>query len=844
MHSSHQGLLLLLVTLLLLYGNIQGLNCPSGEHIYTCFSCIYIVTDAPLDYAGARETCRSRQADLVTVEDAWQAETIRRYLKSFNESRNVWIGRYYRNSTACYTANSDVGNWRPTPCTLQNPFVCARTYGSVSQLAAGGGGQVFVVNGQMLKLSANVSTVRVIQLEWMHDSKTVGANSVVTTNGTASLTIQSLNISADLGWYRLIVHDPAATYVLATWLVKQARIEAFAAQPRSINISAGDKAVFECYPEPSTTSPPASIIWYKNNVPLSPLTNIYISNFTGTLMIVNVTATDEGVYLCKASNKAGIISSQKATLMVVSQSSSTMQSSFLLQPRNTVVLSGNPFALECVPSPVISGYTFIYTNDNSLVEVLSDRVFPTYLVQSASLANSNNYTCAYLISDSLLKSSRATVQVQTVPQINSIVVKLNETVVLNANTVSVPRGSSMQLVCSYTSIPPPTLVVWLFNGKEVVTGATTSTSQTVLDVAYIDTSGMYQCLVSNVHGHTITGVSICIDDINSLPENVNFIVLPDTQTQLLVQWTPLTATPTTDPLLILYEVVFTSPASLLQTSGLLENHRTDYLIKNLEPGTVYSVTVLAHSVQATSNGVWSTISTFGRVPSEPITGLSIILIDDTSIEVSWNLVETMPSEQPIDSYLLTYSDNRSTNISVTLGHTVSSYILANISTNANFQVCVRYGVQVQRSPAVVEVNPSTSCTNKTDNLVNVGAVGPKSSYTARVNGVLLAVVITVAVVVVIGTLIMVVLVTLYCQKKHGGRYSPARVEKGKEEIFNPDRQRPMGQQVFDLAPTLSMLDEAFNSLSADIVSPKPTDLTITQQLNRIALTPTKDEEML
>ena len=57
----------------------------------------------------------------------------------------------------------------------------------------------------------------------------------------------------------------------------------------------------------------------------------------------------------------------------------------------------------------------------------------------------------------------------------------------------------------------------------------------------------------------------------------------------------------------------------------------------------------------------------------------------------------------------------------------------------------------------------------------------------------------------------------------------------------------MGQQVFDLAPTLSMLDEAFNSLSVTmdigVVSPKPTELAMQQQ-NRLAVTPSKDEEML
>ena len=110
-------------------GYIDGLSCPSGEHQYSCSSCVSFVTDVLLNYTDAREMCRSRKADLVNVENARQAEIIRRFLESFSERRSVWIGQYYRNNTACYTASSNAGNWTQTPCTVQRPFICARTYG-------------------------------------------------------------------------------------------------------------------------------------------------------------------------------------------------------------------------------------------------------------------------------------------------------------------------------------------------------------------------------------------------------------------------------------------------------------------------------------------------------------------------------------------------------------------------------------------------------------------------------------------------------------------------------------------------------------------------------------------
>lgn len=93
---------------------------------------------------------------------------------------------------------------------------------------------------------------------------------------------------------------------------------------------------------------------------------------------------------------------------------SAVQSTFLVQPRNTVVLSGDSFALECVPPFVKSSRTLIYTSDNALFTVLSDYVFPTYTVQSAHLADSNNYACVQWISPLQSRySSNATVQVES-----------------------------------------------------------------------------------------------------------------------------------------------------------------------------------------------------------------------------------------------------------------------------------------------------------------------------------------------------------------------------------------------------------------------------------------------
>ena len=102
-------------------------------------------------------------------------------------------------------------------------------------------------------------------------------------------------------------------------------------------------------------------------------------------------------------------------------------------------------------------------------------------------------------------------------------------------------------------------------------------------------------------------------DISSLPINVSFSVQPDSQTQLLVHWAPPTSTtPTIDPLLILYEVVYVTPTSPPVSSGTLESYSRDYTITGLQAGTAYRVSVLVHLVGTSSGHSWVTASTYGN----------------------------------------------------------------------------------------------------------------------------------------------------------------------------------------------------------------------------------------
>lgn len=78
---------------------------------------------------------------------------------------------------------------------------------------------------------------------------------------------------------------------------------------------AGDIAAFLC--QPRKTVPPTLVTWSKNSVPINAENRFYISNVTGTLFIREVTAGDNGVYSCTASNDVGRVSGPMVTLKVV-----------------------------------------------------------------------------------------------------------------------------------------------------------------------------------------------------------------------------------------------------------------------------------------------------------------------------------------------------------------------------------------------------------------------------------------------------------------------------------------------------------------------------------------------
>ena len=87
--------------------------------------------------------------------------------------------------------------------------------------------------------------------------------------------------------------------------------------PSDLSIPQGQLAAFEC--NAAGSKPRAEVTWYKDSAPISNGSDprVYVSPFSGTLMIRESQPSDAGLYQCAVENMAGMIRSREARLEVI-----------------------------------------------------------------------------------------------------------------------------------------------------------------------------------------------------------------------------------------------------------------------------------------------------------------------------------------------------------------------------------------------------------------------------------------------------------------------------------------------------------------------------------------------
>ncbi|XP_053341492.1 hemicentin-1 [Clarias gariepinus] len=243
--------------------------------------------------------------------------------------------------------------------------------------------------------------------------------------------------------------------------------------------------------------PQPSVSWKKHNTTLVPDGTQYSLSPDGTLTVLQVALTDEGVYGCVASNVAGqdeaSIQLQVQVPPVVEVSEPPFNSP--LQERVANQRIAFPCPAKGFPQPVIKWFRNgqELTGNEPGVSILEDGTL--LILASVSPLDNGEYTCT-AANDAGSTEKKYQLKVNVPPDVRDGSLPSNVSVVMN---------QPASLVCDVTGTPPP-VITWFKDGVLVVSSSNVQILQRgkmlrLLKAGTAD-SGHYTCKAINVAGNT------------------------------------------------------------------------------------------------------------------------------------------------------------------------------------------------------------------------------------------------------------------------------------------------------------------------------------------------------
>ncbi|KAM9709481.1 titin-like isoform 2-T2 [Menidia menidia] len=267
----------------------------------------------------------------------------------------------------------------------------------------------------------------------------------------------------------------------------------FVSKPEPMTLFVGKAAVLRCA---LTGSPPMEVLWLKDNLSISPGGNYDMrceKNQQHALHIRSLELADQGLYLCKASNRVGAASCSAALRVVKAPG-------FLraLEPV-TAAAVGQPIRLECQVDED-TGVSVTWTRDGRKVHQsmdcrlsFEDRVAVLEIPKS-KVKDSGRYVCR-AANEAGESSCEAQVSVQEPP---SFVRKMEP-------KLTWKQGAAARLQCSVSGSPELS-VHWFCNERELGPrgrhrlGLQGGVASLELPEPLVADSGRYTCEVSNQAG--------------------------------------------------------------------------------------------------------------------------------------------------------------------------------------------------------------------------------------------------------------------------------------------------------------------------------------------------------
>jgi len=293
-------------------------------------------------------------------------------------------------SGASFIASSSM-NGKRIYCRISNSYGYTETppvliqIGSTAPSITSQPGNLTVALGQPATFSVAAIGTPPLGYSWFHNGYQVaGAEENFITIEAATNT--------DAGLYSCMVSNGEGTVTSASAMLSFATYPAITAQPQSLTVTQGQRAVFSA----QASGAPISYSWLANGTPIPGATN-------SSLVISNANAADMAAYTFVASNGLGSVSSMGAVLTVFSLPL------ILAQPAGTSVGLGSNFmvSVSALGYPAIAYQWWL---NNSVVAGATN---PVYAVASAQNSNAGNYTVILTNSSGSVTSTMADVTVET-----------------------------------------------------------------------------------------------------------------------------------------------------------------------------------------------------------------------------------------------------------------------------------------------------------------------------------------------------------------------------------------------------------------------------------------------
>ncbi|KAG9271833.1 titin-like isoform X1 [Astyanax mexicanus] len=197
-----------------------------------------------------------------------------------------------------------------------------------------------------------------------------------------------------------------------------------------------------------TGSMPMNVVWHKDNIAISPDQHYKVSSEKNKhyLEISQLQQSDQGTYLCKASNSVGTATCSNEIRVID-------KPSFVKTFESTSLAVGNPLRLECQVNED-TGVTVTWTRDgkklhNTMDSKISfEEKVACLEIPKAKIKDTGTYACT-AANDAGSSTHSSVVNVQ-------------------APSISVTAGDSATLECTVSG-SPDLKVKWLRDGKEMTT---------------------------------------------------------------------------------------------------------------------------------------------------------------------------------------------------------------------------------------------------------------------------------------------------------------------------------------------------------------------------------------